>query len=227
MTIIEHLQELRSRLIVMVIALVIAVAIAAAFTQNVLLFLRAPLPEHNNLIFTGPTEYIGTYFKVMLYVGFGIALPVILYEVIAFVAPAMTPREKRYFFLLLPAVIVCFAGGVAFGYFLLLPSAIPFLIGFAGDIAVPQLKIGEYISFVSHLLFWLGLAFQTPLIIYTLAKLRVVSPKRLSGMRKYAVVLAFVVAAFITPTPDPLNQSIVAIPVYLLFELGLLLARFA
>lgn len=227
MTIVEHLDELRRRLIVAVVALVVATVIALLFTGRVFDLLKEPLPANVNLIYTAPMEMIATYFKVALYVGIILAMPVLLYEFVSFVAPAMTRREKRYFFALLPGIFVCFAAGIVFGYKLVLPTALPYLLGLFMDIAQPFLRVGEYVSFVSTFLFWLGVCFQTPLVIYLLAKLRVVSPQRLAGMRKFAILFAFVLAALITPTPDPINQTIVAVPIYLLFEIGILLARFA
>jgi sec-independent protein translocase protein TatC len=227
MTIIEHLTELRQRLIVSAIALLITTLISLIFTSRLFDLLKEPLPKNVTLIYTAPMEMIATYFKVAIYAGIVLAMPVLLYEIIAFVGPAMTRREKGYFFKILPGIFVCFAAGIAFGYALVLPAALPYLLGMFSDIAQPFLRIGEYISFVSTFLFWLGVCFQTPLVIYLLAKLNIVTPKRLAGLRKVAIVLAFVIGAFVTPTPDPINQSIVAIPIYLLFEIGILLARFA
>jgi sec-independent protein translocase protein TatC len=227
MSLIAHLEELRNRLIISAIALVITFLFSLVFTGRLFDYLKAPLPETVKLIYTAPMEMLGTYFKVAFYAGIVIATPVLLYQFVAFVSPGMTRREKRYFFFLLPGVLVCFGAGVSFGYWLVLPNALPYLLGLFPDIAQPFLRVGEYISFVSSFLFWLGIAFETPLIIYLLAKLHIVSAKRLGRMRKVAVVLAFVVAAVITPTPDPINQTIVAVPIYLLFEIGILLARFA
>ncbi|MCL4394875.1 MAG: twin-arginine translocase subunit TatC [Chloroflexi bacterium] len=223
----QHLDELRSRLIVSVLALVVATLASLIFTSRLFDLLKEPLPQDVKLIYTAPMEMIGTYFKVSLYAGVILAMPVLLYEVVAFVAPALTRKERRYFFALLPGIFLCFAAGVLFGYKVVLPTALPYLLGLFMDIAQPWLRIGEYISFVSTLLFWLGIAFQTPLVIYMLAKLHIVTPKKLASMRKFAIVLAFVLGAVITPTPDPINQTIVSVPIYLLFEIGILLARFA
>lgn len=227
MTIIEHLDELRRRLIVVMAALVVATAIALLFTSRVFDLLKEPLPADVKLIYTAPMEMLATYFKVALYVGIILAMPVLIYEFVAFVAPAMTRREKRYLFALLPGIFVCFAAGVAFGYKVVLPTALPYLLALFTDIAQPFLRVGEYIGFVSTFLFWLGICFQTPLVLYLLAKLGVVTAQRLAGMRKFAIISAFVLAAVVTPTPDPINQVIVAVPIYLLFEIGILLARFA
>lgn len=227
MTVFEHLDELRRRLIVSLIAVSAATGISLIFAGRVFELLRAPLPQGVKLIYTAPMEMIATYFKVAIYVGIILAMPVLLYQLVAFIAPAMTSKEKRYFFLTLPGVLLCFAAGVVFGYKLVLPTALPYLLGLFMDIAEPLLRVGEYISFVSTFLFWLGVCFQTPLLMFLLAKLHIVDAKRLAGMRKYALLLSFVLGALVTPTPDPINQTIVSVPIYLLFEIGILLARLA
>src|SRR5262249_6260003 len=116
---------------------------------------------------------------------------------------------------------------VVFAYLLMLPFAIQFLLTFGSDIAQPLPAIGEYINFVTSILFWAGLTFETPLVIFFLAKIRLVNVKRLQSFRRFAIVGAFILAAVITPTPDPINQSIVALPIIVLYELGIILARFA
>jgi sec-independent protein translocase protein TatC len=127
--------------------------------------------------------------------------------------------------ILLPASVVSFALGVAFGYYILLPPAINFLLNFGGDIATPLIRIGSYVGLVTTLLFWLGAIFELPIVIFFLAKIGLVTPKWLAGKRKWVVVLAFVVGAMITPTFDPVNQSLVAGPIIILYELGYWLAR--
>jgi len=127
---------------------------------------------------------------------------------------------------LLPASVLSFAAGVAFGYYVLLPPAINFLLNFGGDIATPFIRIGSYVGLVTSLLFWLGAIFELPIVIFFLAKIGVVTPQWLAGKRKWVVVLAFVAGAMITPTFDPVNQSLVAGPIIVLYELGYWLARF-
>lgn len=225
-TIMEHLGELRSRLIICVIALVVALIPCFIFTNDIFQILLIPAPDDFKPVYTELTEMLLTYFKVALAGAVAVTLPVIVYQAIRFVAPGLTKREKRYLVLLMPAVLVFFFGGAAFSYFVLLPFAVKYLLTFS-SVADPMIKIGNYISFVTALLFWIGLSFETPLIMYFLARIRVVSAKRFASFRKFAVLGVFAVAAVITPTPDPLNQTIVAVPLYLLFEIGILLARFA
>lgn len=184
-------------------------------------------PQRIRPVFTRPTEMFMTTFKVSLLGGFTLALPVIIYQLIAFVWPALIyQHEKRWVYLLVPSASVFFISGVLFSYFFLVPFALRYLLTFAGGIAIAMPSIGEIISFITNLLFWIGIVFQTPLIVFFLAKAKIVAYDRLKGLWKFAFLIAFVVGALITPTPDPINQSIVAIPIFLLYLLGLLFARF-
>jgi sec-independent protein translocase protein TatC len=226
MTILEHLEELRQRIIISGIALLIGMALSAfLLTPHVMEWLvtRAPVP----IINISPPEIFTAYLKVALFTGAAIAMPVILYEAFMFVLPALTPQEKRVAFIAVPGAMLCFLVGVAFGYFILLPAALGFLAAFGQNLIQPMWSIGPYLSFVSTLLFWIGVAFEMPLVMFVLAKLRVVNARQLGRYRKYAFLGAFVVAAVITPTPDPFNQTLVGVPLYLLYELGVLLARWA
>ncbi len=186
-------------------------------------------PAEGSLQAIKPGEVFITYFKVALIVGAALAMPVIIYQVMAFVMPALHPHEKKYLFMAAPGVTISFLVGVVFGYVVLLPFAIKFLLGFGAEESGVDIKwsFGEYIGTVTTLLFWMGMSFETPLIMFFLTKLRVLSVQRLARFRKYAFVGAFIIGAIITPTPDPFNQTIVSIPLYLLFELGILMAKLA
>jgi sec-independent protein translocase protein TatC len=231
MTLVEHLDELRSRLIRSVLALVLTTAIAFIFTPTLFQLLIVPAPDvikREGLIFIEPTEAFLTYFQVSLMTGIGLASPVILYQVMAFVLPALTRRETRLLFAFMPLVVIFFCLGVAFGYYITLPFALKYLIDFnIGGIVRPMIRVGDYLGFVTTILFWMGISFETPIVIFFLAKTRIVDVRRLASYRKYAILAAFVLAAFITPTPDPLNQALVAIPLWVLYEIGILLSRFA
>jgi sec-independent protein translocase protein TatC len=145
----------------------------------------------------------------------------------AFVTPALYAHEKRYLYISVPGVFLSFMCGVAFCYFLTLPFATRFLAGFLNNEVQPTWSAAYYVDFVATFLFWVGVMFELPIIMFFLSKLGVVSHQRLAKFRKYAFVLAFVIGAAITPTPDPINQTIISLPIYLLFELGVILARFA
>ena len=224
LTIIEHLDELRQRLIYSVLALLVATAASFAFTGKLMEILLIPSGGIKP-VFLKPTEMFITYFKVALIGGAALAMPVIVYQVIRFVAPGLKPSEKKYLFIVIPGASFLFILGITFGYLVLLPFALRYLLTFGGDIASAFISIGEYISFVTTLLLWMGVAFELPLVIVFLAKLRIVNQKQLRGYWKYALVGAFIVAAIITPTPDPFNQSLVAVPLYLLYEVGVLFSR--
>jgi len=148
-----------------------------------------------------------------------------VYQLFAYVAPGLTSKEKRMVFSVLPAITIMFLAGVAFAYFLALPPAINFLYTFNKDIAEPMVRIENYVNVVTRMLLVVGLVFETPIVIMGLARLGVVSPQWLAQRRRMWVVVAFITAAIITPTFDPINQAIIAIPLILLNELGILLAR--
>jgi sec-independent protein translocase protein TatC len=154
-------------------------------------------------------------------------MPVIVYQLLRFIMPALHPHERRYVYAAVPAITIAFLIGLAFGFYLVVPFAVRYLMGFGGDVITAVWGVDAYLSFISTLLFWIGVSFETPIFIFFLAKLGVVNARQLGSYRKFALVGAFVLGAIITPTPDPLNQAVVAIPLYLLYELGVFLARFA
>ncbi len=225
-TILQHLRELRRRLFYSAIAVVTATGLSLAFYSQIFEILKRPAGDVD-LIFIGLSEMIGTVFKVALYTGVGLALPFIVFQAVMFVAPALTPKEKRYAYLLIPAVFLFFATGVAFGYFVLLPPALRFLLTFGSDIATPQITVANYISTIVNLLFWVGVCFEIPMVMYFLAQLHILNPNLVARHRRLIVLVAFVVGAMITPTFDPLNQTLVSVPIVLLFELGIWLGRLA
>lgn len=226
MTILEHLQELRTRLIITGVAIIIGMTVAALFLTWPVITLLSEAAG-GKLVALRPTETFVTYFKVALVTGAALAMPVIVWQMLLFVLPALHSHERRYVYLAVPFITLAFAAGLAFGFFLVIPSAIRFLTGFGGDVIAQTWSIEEYLTFITTLLFWIGLSFETPIVIFFLAKLGVVNPRTLGHFRRYALVGAFVAAAIITPTPDPFNQTLVAVPMYLLYELGVLMARFA
>lgn len=227
MTIFQHLEELRRRLIIATLATGVGMLIAAVFlTWPVMALLSEPAGEMK-LVAIRPTETFTTYFKVALATGAGLAMPVIVTQGLLFLMPALNARERKYLIFAVPSVTGAFCAGLAFGFFLVVPFAVRYLLVFGGDVVQAFWSIEAYLSFVTALLFWIGVSFETPIVLFFLAKLGVVNSAQLSHYRRYALVGAFVMGAMITPTPDPLNQAIVAVPIYLLYELGVFLARFA
>ncbi|NLD71663.1 MAG: twin-arginine translocase subunit TatC [Chloroflexi bacterium] len=221
----EHLLELRTRLIRSAIALAVGTAISIAFAKQGLELLLVPLPFPPQTL--GPAEAYLVYFRVALIGGAVLAMPMIVYQVVAFLLPGMLPNERRYLLTSLPGVALFFAGGVAFATLIMLPAAIGFMSTFLSDIVEQQWTLDNYISFVTRMMFWMGMVFQTPLLLFILAKLDLVTARQLSRFRKYAVLVCAIVAAVVTPTPDPVNMMIVMVPLYILYEFGVILARIA
>jgi len=219
-----HLLELRRRLIVCLAAIAAGILITFVFADQLFRILIRPA-GNISLIFVEVTEMLSTYMQVCLIGGIMIAMPVLVYELIVFVSPALTPGEKKYMWIILPLIILMFAVGVLFGYFVLIPPAMQFLLSFGAGIATPQIRIGNYISLVSRLLLAIGLVFETPVITTVLARLGILSSKWLAAQWKWAFILAFVLGAVITPTLDPVNQTLVALPLIILYLLSILLAR--
>jgi sec-independent protein translocase protein TatC len=225
MSLVEHLIELRNVLIKMVIAVAVCAAVTAIFTPQILQFLIAP---YGNVLQTiDPTENISIYFRVALMSGAVLAMPVLVYLLWTFVAPGLEPREKRYVRLLVPGATVLFLIGVTFAWGLMLPAAIGFLSTFQSSIFKADWRAGAYIPFVTALLFWLGVSFETPLIIFFLAKIHIVNARMLLRGWRFAVVGIAIIAAVITPTVDPFNMMLVMAPLILLYFFSILLAKLA
>lgn len=233
MTMLEHLDELRQRLVASVIAIVAGIVVALipipgfGSITEVLFKLLAERAPAGKLVTGGPGEAFFAFLEVSLMVGAALAMPVIIYQLLSFVTPALYQNERKYLYIAVPGVTLSFLAGAAFCFFLMLPFALAFLGSFQPEIFLALWTAERFIDFVVTFIFWIGVTFELPIVMYFLAKMGVVSPKRLSGFRKYAFVLAFVIGAIITPTPDPVNQTIVSLPIYFLFELGIILARFA
>ena len=223
-TVLSHLLELRTRLIRSLIAVAVTYVLAFIFYDWIFYILKLPA-EGINLIYIEMTEMIGTIMKVCLATGIILAMPYLVYHGIMFVSPALTSKEKKYVYLILPWIALMFLGGVAFSYFILIPPAARFLTSFGADIATPEIRIGNYIALVTRLLLAIGFVFEMPVITTFLAKLGVLKPKWLSDHRRTAIIFAFILAAIITPTFDPINQSLVAIPLIVLYEMSIWLAK--
>jgi sec-independent protein translocase protein TatC len=238
LSLVQHLGELRDRLVFSAIALVATTTICFFFTTQLIRILLVPVdcqfiptfvcanPPHH-LVSLSPTENFVTYFRVALFAGIALAMPVILYEIYAYIDPALLPNERRFIRLMGLPVIALFIVGMLFCYFILLPNAIKFLINFGSEVIENQLRASDYLSFVTVFILGMGIVFEVPVIIFALVRIHVLSRAWLAKQRRYVFFLAFLIGAVITPTPDPFNQTLVAIPMYLLFELGLFASRFA
>ena len=224
LTILGHLGELRRRITRSAIAVVVATAISFVFARDIFNILILPAGDID-LIYVEMTEMIGTYFRVCLISGVILSMPFLVYQLLMFVSPGLKPKERRSVYLIIPWVGLSFAAGVLFGYFILVPPLTRFLISFGSDIATPVIKISNYVSIIARLLLAMGLVFEMPVITTFLAKIGVITPKWLSSKRKVAIIVAFVLAAIITPTPDPVNQTLVAVPLIVLYEVSIGLAK--
>jgi len=204
----------------------ITTIIAFFFAKDIILALEQPAHLGKPLQIISPTEGFTTYMRVALFSGIALAMPVILYEIYAYIDPALRPGERRFILLMGPFVLGLFIGGMAFCYFLLLPQAINFLFNFGSEVFEASPRASDYISFVTTFILGVGLVAEMPVIIFALTRIGIVSRSWLAKRRGYVLILCFFVGAVITPTPDPFNQTLVSVPMYLLFEVGLLLSRF-
>ena len=222
--ILVHLRELRGRLLKSVIAVVITTSISFYFFDTIFNILKSPA-GNIDLVFIEMTEGIGTYMRVCLTSGIMMAMPYLIFQLIMFVSPALTRREKKMLYILMPWIAIMFVGGVYFGYKYLLPPATTFLLSFSSGIAEPQIRIGNYVSFVARLLLAFGLSFELPVVASFLARIGVLSSKWLASRRRIMIIFAFVLGAIITPTIDPINQSIVAGTLIVLYEMSIWLVK--
>lgn len=227
LTLYEHLAELRTRLVITAFGIGGATVFSLFFTGRILQFLLLPGRKAHpgfHPIFTETMEYVSTYFEVALLLGIIIAMPVILYEIFMFVTPALTRKERRWVFPIVFGAFAFFLLGVAFAYTVALEPALNFFLNFGNDVATPQIKIGNYIDFVTHLVFWTGLFFETPLVMMGLALLGIVTAKGFLHLWRYAIVLGFLFAALVIPAINPIAQTLVAAPIIALYFVGVLLA---
>jgi sec-independent protein translocase protein TatC len=230
MTLIEHMLELKDHLVRIAIALVVTSAGTFVLAKRILQWLILPMEAYEGqyaIIATRPTTTIGLFMKISLFSGAIVAMPFIIYQLLHFILPGLTRREKRALIWIIPGATLFFLGGAAFAYFVMVPAAIPFLLGFWSDLIEQNWMVDEYIPFVTGLVFWVGVSFETPLIMAFLSRLGVVNSKQLLGVWKFAIVAIAVLAAFITPTPDPFNMGLVMAPLISLYFFGVLLAWIA
>jgi sec-independent protein translocase protein TatC len=224
MTLLEHLKELRNRVIVSAIAVVIGILVCAIFWERILDFLLEPAPEETKLYSFTPFDRITIIFKIALYGGVIIASPVVIYEFLAFIIPGLTPRERKMLAPGMIGAVLFLLAGMAFAYWILLPTSLDFLFHIGEDKFVTAIGAPAYISFVTRIIFWMGVAFEMPIVLALLARFGVVRARQLLRFWRYAVIIIAVLAALITPTPDPLNMTLTMAPLFALYFVGILLA---
>ena len=221
----DHVEELRHRLLIVLIALGAATAGSFLFAERIIDLLAEPAGSIHALQSIEVTENVAVFMRVSLLCGVAIAMPVILYELLAFIMPGLKINEKKWVLLTVFFGTVLFLAGAAFSYFIMLPASLTFLLQFLGVETKPRLS--SYINFITSLIFWMGVGFQFPILVFSLAKLRIVSVESLAKGWRYAIVFIAILAAIITPTVDPINMAILMAPLFLLYLLSILFAFFA
>lgn len=223
MTLLDHLEELRHRLLHSLIALVVAIAAAWGFREPIFLFLSRPiqpfLPEGRRLAFLGVTDPFIVYFKMCALIGVFVASPFLIYQAYAFVAPGLYRRERRWAFPFVLSGTLFFVAGGVFAYTVAFPFAVEFLLGMGAPFE-PVITVQKYFGFLMTVILGLGLMFELPIFIFLLSVIGVVTPRFLLRHFRWAVLAIFVVAALITPTPDVVNLCIFAVPTIGLYLLG-------
>ncbi|OGW20329.1 MAG: twin arginine-targeting protein translocase TatC [Nitrospirae bacterium GWA2_46_11] len=238
----EHLSDLRNRITISLIALFITFSIAFNFSEYIFKALMFPLkysldfsvknmyvhfvPQEKlqgmELIFLAPAEAFWMNIKVAFVVGIMASLPVIFHQLWKFISPGLLPRERKYVLPFIFSATGLFMVGASFCFFIVLPFAMGFLLNYKlGDFLMPMLSVGQYVDFCLKFILAFGAVFELPIIIIFLTKLGIVTPKTLAKNRKYAALIAFIIAAFLTPTPDAFNQTLMAVPIILLYEIGI------
>lgn len=239
----SHLDELRKRLVNMSIAIGIGFVMCFYYSETILGFLLLPLnatmslswefpyvvftPNKvvHTLHFTALTEPFMAHLKIGLIAGIIVSIPILLRQVWLFIAPGLLPRERKYAGQFVFFSTIFFAVGVLFCFFILLPVAIPFLVTYKAEHLTPIIKIGDYIDFTLKFMLATGAVFELPLIMILLGRMGIINPDGLTKFRKYAFLIAFIIGGIITPTPDAFNMTIMSLPIYFLYELGILGVR--
>lgn len=225
MTLLEHMEELRDRIVKSVLAIGVAFIAGIFLAGPLLKRIQFESAASGGFDVVSPTDPITIYFKIALYIAIGIALPVLMWQLVGFLLPGLTKKEKRFLFLSMPFVVLLFLGGAAYAFFFAAPRALQFLSSFMSDIYEWSPEGQEVISFYLTLMVGLGLAFQLPVVMFILAKLGVATPQKMASFRKYAVIILLILSAVITPSTDPINMGVVFVPLFLLYEAGIWVAR--
>ena len=222
LTLIEHLEELRRRIVVSAVLLLVVSAAAFPLTSKVLEILKSPSAGLiEKLVFFNPQEAFLIHIKASFFVGFIMSMPVILYQLWAFISPAIDESARSYGLVFLASSIIAFVFGALFGFYLLVPTALRFLLSFAGESLEPVISVSSYISFVIGLVIASGAVFEMPVLSFLLSKIGIINPRFLRKQWKYAVIIIFIIAALITPTADIFNMMLLALPMVFLYELSI------
>jgi len=224
-SLLEHIEDLRKTLLKSLIGLVLGILVAAFFVKPILAFLSRPIGGLDKLHAIEVTESIGVYMRVALMAGFLLALPWIFYQLFVFIGKGLKKNERKSILIAVPFASLLFAGGVVFAFFIMLPASLDFLTTLLG--IQTMIRVKSYFSFVTNLLFWIGISFELPLIVYILARVGIIKAKVMLKGWRVAIVVIAVLAAMITPTSDPVNMAIFMIPLFVLYLLSIGLAAIA
>jgi sec-independent protein translocase protein TatC len=222
-SLLQHLNEFRIRLMWALAGLAVATAVSLIFSPRLLEILIRPYGDRLQLL--GPTEGIEIYFKVSLMSGAILAMPYMLYQLWLFIAPGLEARERRYVYIFVPSATLLFLVGIIFTWYVLMPAAVYFLSNFMPDVFFAEWRAREYIRFTTSFLFWIGVSFEMPLIVYFLARVGIVSPALLREQWRFAVVGIAVLAAMVTPSVDPVTMMLTMVPLLILYVISIFLAR--
>ena len=222
MSLAEHLTELRSCLVKAGAALVAGTAVSFYYLEYIIKTLTAPVGQ---LYYLRPAEAFMVYLKIALLAGLILASPMVLYQLYSFVRPALTLREKHYALCTIPIIIVLFLGGMLFSYYLVFPRAVEFFLGFGAERVSPLISMESYMDFMLMLVVPFGFVFNIPVVLLLLVYVKLVSAQTLNKYQKHVILAAFILAALITPTPDIFTQSLLALPMVVLYEVSLVLCK--
>lgn len=227
----SHLDELRKRLIRILIAVGVGFIVCWYFREWLFQVITAPLvkvlPQNSHMIYTSLPEAFFNYMKISFYASLFLTSPFTLYQLWKFISPGLYQTERKYVAPFVISSTILFVGGVLFGYYLALPPAYSFFVEFSSDFLKPMFSLKEYLSLSLKLLLAFGLSFELPVFIFFMAKIGIVSSKTLAKQRRYAILVIFVAAAILTPSPDAITQIIMAVPLMILYEFGIFIAKFA
>ena len=225
MTLVEHLEELRRRLIVIVLTVLGAAVIGFFLSRPVLALLRDRLPEaYRNLTFLAPADALTAQLKIAGFIGIALAMPVILWQLWRFVSPGLTPGERRYVWPVIIAALTLFAAGIVIGY-IVIPYTLRFLLDFSEGVATPNLTIDGYIGFVTTMMLAFGLVLEFPIVLIGLSRVGVLNYRRVASRRRWAILAIVIFAIVLTPGGDPISPLILSSVMFILFEGSLLIIR--
>ena len=226
LSLVEHLEELRKRLIYCLIPLAIAAVFSLSFAKSVLAFLRFPASGLiQKLAFFSPQEVAVVYTKISLFTAVVLCLPIIFYHLWKFLSPALEEKQKVYISAFIFWASIAFLSGAVFGYLCLAPFSLKFLMGLAGSDLEPVISLSKYISFILAMILCCGVAFETPVLVWLLNRMGIVNHKFLRQKRRYVIAGIFIVSAVITPTTDPFNMTLLALPMIVLYEISIWICR--